>query len=166
MKAAVSLLFLLAFAINLSEAKRQYQPSEKVLNQMMEIELERYQHQFSHVPKRKTEETDAEDDPKLLGLSQDQDTQKEKSILEVYLPSIPLKLIEGPITTTYVAVWVLIYGILIAILYRVMKHSKKNQEAAKQKSIEEYAQNPSSSKVENVFNSAVEEFYSELAEKL
>ena len=94
---------------------------------------------------------------------------KEKSMLEVYLPSISLKFIEGPITTTYVAVWVLVYAILIAILYRVMKFNKKNQEAAKEKTNEEvaqFAQNPSASKVENVFNSAVEEFYSELAEKL
>ena len=90
--------------------------------------------------------------------------KKDKSMLEVYLPDIPLKLIEGPITTTYVAVWVLVYGILIALLYRVMKHSKKNQEMAKERALGEANQSPS--KVENVFNSAVEEFYSELAEKL
>ena len=91
---------------------------------------------------------------------------KEKSMLEVYLPSISLKFIEGPITTTYVAVWILVYAILIAILYRVMKFNKKNEEAAKEKTIEEAAQTPTTSKVENVFNNAVEEFYSELAEKL
>ena len=91
---------------------------------------------------------------------------KEKSMLEVYLPSISLKFIEGPITTTYVAVWVLVYAILIAILYRVMKFNKKNEEATKEKTTEEAVQTPSSSKVENVFNNAVEEFYSELAEKL
>ena len=62
---------------------------------------------------------------------------KEKSMLEVYLPSISLKFIEGPITTTYVAVWVLVYAILIAILYRVMKFNKKNQEAVKEKTNEE-----------------------------
>ena len=28
-------------------AKRQYQPSQKVLDQMMEIELQRYQHKFN-----------------------------------------------------------------------------------------------------------------------
>ena len=92
--------------------------------------------------------------------------KKEKSMLEVYLPDIPLKLIEGPITPTYVAVWILVYGILIALLYRVMKHSKKNQELAKEKALGEAAQGNSPTKVENVFNSAVEEFYSELAEKL
>ena len=131
---------------------------------MMEIELERYQHQFNHVPKAKTAEVEAENDAKLLGLTQEQDMKKDKSMLEVYLPDIPLKLIEGPITTTYVAVWVLVYGILIALLYRVMKHSKKNQELAKEKALGEANQSPN--KVEHVFSSAVEEFYSELAEKL
>ena len=82
------------------------------------------------------------DDAKLLGLTQEQDMKKDKSMLEVYLPDIPLKLIEGPITTTYVAVWVLVYGILIALLYRVMKHSKKNQELAKERALGEANQSP------------------------
>ena len=43
-----SILAILSLLLSLDfvSAKKQYQPSEKVLNQMMEIELERYQQKF------------------------------------------------------------------------------------------------------------------------
>ena len=46
----ISILTFLTFSLlslsTVVDAKKQYQPSEKVLNQMMEIELERYQNKF------------------------------------------------------------------------------------------------------------------------
>ena len=46
----ISILTFLTFPLlslsTVVDAKKQYQPSEKVLNQMMEIELERYQNKF------------------------------------------------------------------------------------------------------------------------
>jgi len=50
MKKASVLAYAAVLSITLlSEisAKKQYQPSEQVLNQMMEIELERYQQKFN-----------------------------------------------------------------------------------------------------------------------
>ena len=53
----ISILTFLTFSLlslsTVVDAKKQYQPSEKVLNQMMEIELERYQNKFHTEEKQK-----------------------------------------------------------------------------------------------------------------
>lgn len=55
MKSALSVILFLGLSV---EAKKEYQPSQRVLEKMGEIELERYQHKFNYPMKHHKPEED------------------------------------------------------------------------------------------------------------